>query len=143
MAVVLESRLRRMQVFNLPHESFCRAQCACTKLALTVIAENPRTGERAPKHLTKRIPGSLTLLALERKGGLANAVLEVPELEAAVRAGHVRVLEQTAEPSQVPSADASMSTGASMSAAPPPPAAPPQSAASPNAGGVAAQVKEP
>jgi hypothetical protein len=97
MPVTLENRQRRMQVFNLPHESFCRAQCACSELALVVIGENPRTGERAPKHVVKQIPSSLTLLSRERRRGLPVAVLEVPEVKAAIRARAVRVLEHTAD----------------------------------------------
>jgi hypothetical protein len=98
MAVVIENRLRRMQVFNLPHESYCHGPCACSELALVVLAENPRTGERAPKQVLRRIPGSLTLLSLERKSGLPNAVLDAPEVAAAIRRGAVRVLEHTSAP---------------------------------------------
>jgi hypothetical protein len=102
MPVTLESRARRMQIFHLPHDVFCRDRCACAEVAVVVVAENPRTGERAPKHLKKNVPGSITFLALERKPGLPNALLEVAEVKAAVGRGYLRIIEQTpdkAEPS--------------------------------------------
>lgn len=96
MPVTIESRLRQMQVFNLEHDSYCRADaCACSDITAIVVEENPRTGERAPRHIPKKAPGSLTLLARERKEGLPSAVLDVPDVKAAVARGHVRVVEQT------------------------------------------------
>jgi hypothetical protein len=95
MPVTLESRARRMQVFHLPHDVFCRGRCACAEVAVVVVAENPRTGERAPKHLHKKVPGSITFLALERKPGLSSAMLEVPDVKAAIGRGHLRIIEQT------------------------------------------------
>lgn len=99
MAVTLESRLRQMQVFNLNHEAYCAsATCACSQVTTVVVDENPRTGERAPRRITRRAPGSLTLLARERRDGLPNSVLTVPEVQAAIAKGHLRVVAQTADP---------------------------------------------
>ena len=96
MAVTLESRLRQMQVFNLNHEAYCAgAACACSQVTTVVVDENPRTGERAPRRITRRAPGSLTLLARERREGLPNSVLAVLEVRAAIGKGHVRVVAQT------------------------------------------------
>ncbi len=96
MAVTLESRLRQMQVFNLNHEAYCAgADCACSQVTTVVVDENPRTGERAPRRITRRAPGSLTLLAQERRDGLPNSVLAVPEVRAAIAKGHLRVVAQT------------------------------------------------
>lgn len=96
MPVTLESRLRQMQVFNLEHDAFCeKGPCVCLDITTTVLEENPRTGERAPRRITKKAPAALTLLARERQGDLPDAVLQVPEVRAAIERGHVRVVEQT------------------------------------------------
>jgi hypothetical protein len=96
MPVTIESRIRRMQVFNLEHGAFCAGgECACSDITAVVVEHNSRTGERAPRHLTKKAPASLTLLALERREGLRESILAVPELRAAIDRGHVRVVEQT------------------------------------------------
>jgi hypothetical protein len=87
-----------MQVFNLEHDAYCGAECACSDITTTVVEHNPRTGERAPRHLTKKAPASLTLLALERRAGLREAIVAVPEVRAAIEQGHVRVVEQTSPP---------------------------------------------
>lgn len=100
MAVTLESRLRQMQVFNLNHEAYCAgASCACSQVTTVVVDENPRTGERAPRRITRRAPGSLTLLARERRDGLPNSVLTVPEVRAAIAKGHLRVVAQSPDAS--------------------------------------------
>lgn len=99
MPVTLESRIRQMQVFNLDHEAYCAgAECACSDITTQVVEENPRTGERAPRQVTKRAPGSLTLLARERRDGLRDSILAVPEVRAALERGLVRIVEQTPAP---------------------------------------------
>ena len=104
MPVTLESRARRMQIFHLPHDVFCRDRCACAEVAVVVVAENPRTGERAPKHVRKKVPGSLTFLALERKPGLPSALIEVAEVKAAIGRGYLRIIEQTPDKPAAPAA---------------------------------------
>ena len=96
MPVTLESRLRQIQVFNLDHDAYCGVgACVCSDITTVVLEENSRTGERAPRRITRKAPGALTLLARERQVGLPDAVLQVPEVRAAIERGHVRVLEQT------------------------------------------------
>jgi hypothetical protein len=95
MPVTLESRSRRMQVFHLPHEVCCRDRCACAHVAVFVMAENPRTGERARKRVEKQVPSSITFLARERKENLPAALLELAEVEAAIGRGYLRILAQT------------------------------------------------
>lgn len=96
MPVTLESRIRRMQVFNLEHAAFCAgSDCACSDITAVIVEHNPRTGERAPRHVTKKAPASLTLLALERRDGLRDSIVSVPEVRAAIDRGLVRVVEQT------------------------------------------------
>lgn len=107
MPITLESRVRRMQVVNLPHEVCCRDACACTETTVVVVAENPRTGDRAPKRVTKAVPDSMTWLALERRAGLPSALLEVPDVQAALARGDLRLVEQTPEPAPVAPARAS------------------------------------
>jgi hypothetical protein len=104
MPVTLENRLRQMQVFNLDHETYCAGtECACSQVTAVVVDENPRTGERAPRRVTRRAPGSLTLLARERRQGLSESVLQVPEVRAAIERGSVRVIEQTpGRPTRIP-----------------------------------------
>jgi len=99
MPVTLESRIRRMQVFNLEHDAYCAAgECACSDITTVVVEHNSRTGERAPRHVTKKAPAALTLLALERRDGMRESIVSVPEVRAAIDRGLVRVVEQTPPP---------------------------------------------
>jgi hypothetical protein len=95
MPVTLESRVRQMQVFNLPHHVYCEESCSCSESTVTLIAENPRTGERAIRQVTRTTPDSLTLLAGERRAGLPTALLKVPEVKAAIARGRIRIVEQS------------------------------------------------
>jgi hypothetical protein len=114
-----------MQVFHLPHDVFCRDRCTCAEVAVVVVAEHPRTGERVPKHVRKKVPSSITFLALERRPSLPNALLEVTEVKAAIGRGYLRILEETPDKPAVPAAAES-----APSHSPPPAAsAPPQSPA--------------
>jgi hypothetical protein len=150
MPVTLESRTRRMQVFHLAHDIFCRGRCACSEVAVVVTAENPRTGERAPRQLRKKVPGSITLLARERKPGLPSTMLELAEVKAAIARGYLRIVEQTpddaarprAEVTPAPASDyAPESAPAAPAAAQAPPLSSPATTAS--AGGTKLPEKEP
>jgi hypothetical protein len=112
MPITLESRVRRMQVFNLPHESFCRDRCACSQTTVVITAENPRTGERARKNVSKTVPASMTLLAGERRAGLSAALLEVPDVKAAIDRGDLRLVQQTPDPAPPASAASAASAPA-------------------------------
>jgi hypothetical protein len=118
-----------MQVFHLVHDVFCRDRCACAEVAVVAVAENPRTGERAPKHLNKKVPGSITFVALERKPSLPSTVLELAQVKAAIGRGYLRVVEQTADKAAAPAAAAAVpaspahSPALAASAPPPAPAA--------------------
>jgi len=124
MPMTLESRTRRMQIFHLAHDVFCRDRCACAEVAVVVVAENPRTGERAPKHLNKKVPGSITFLALERKPSLPSAMLELTQVKAAVGRGYLRVVEQVPDKA-APAATAAVPTSPAHSPAPTTSAPPP------------------
>jgi len=120
MPVTLENRLRQMQVFNLVHEAYCReGVCACREVEAVVVEENPRTGDRAPRRVTRRAAAALTLLAREVRQGLPDTVLQVPDVRAAVARGQLRVVRQGPEtaPATGPSFDsglASLATGAPL-----------------------------
>jgi hypothetical protein len=113
MPVTLESRTRRMQVFHLAHDIFCRGRCACSEVAVVVTAENPRTGARAPRQLRKKVPGSITVLARERKPDLPSAVLELTEVKAAIARGYLRVVEHKPDDVAPPTTEATPAPAAS------------------------------
>jgi hypothetical protein len=125
MPLTLQSRARRMQVFHLPHDVWCRGRCACEEVTTVAVAENRRTGERARQQLTKKVPGSMTFLALERKQGLPAALLGIAEIKAAIDRGYLRVVEHTPDavvapvPSSGAAGAAPPSSSGSASAAPP------------------------
>jgi hypothetical protein len=119
MPVTIESRVRRMQVFNLPHHLYCKDGCACSDTTVVVFAENPRTGERVRRHASRKMPGSLTLLARERRSGLPLALLEVPEVKAAIARRSVRVIEQSPDKPATPAPAASPAKPSQPAAEPP------------------------
>lgn len=151
MPVTLESRTRRMQVFHLPHDVFCRGRCACSEVIVVVTAENPRTGERAPRQLQKKVPGSLTILARERKPGLPSAVLDLAEVKAAIARGYLRIVEQAPDDAGKATTEAtppaaSANAPSSTASAPPTeslPAAGSPGPASPKPAGARPPEKEP
>ncbi len=151
MPVTLESRTRRMQVFHLSHDVCCRGRCACSEVTVVVTAENPRTGERAPRQLQKKVPGSITLLARERKAGLPSAMLELAEVKAAVARGYLRIVEQTPDDAGRPRTEATHSAGSANAPASAPSAPPPASpaaagspaAAASSTAGATSPAKEP
>lgn len=106
MAIALRNTERRMQVFNLRHDLYCEAagRCGCAEQTVTTVDENPMTGERRPRSVKRKVPGALTLLALETQQGLHEAVLKVPEVKRAVDAGSLRVF--TLSPAQPKAASA-------------------------------------
>lgn len=108
---------RRVQVFNLPHEIMCKDKplpeapapdaseeaqaaydkaladykCNCDKAVVSTTETSP-SGDVGIRHVEKIIPKSITILARETVD-VADKVLEVPEVQAAVRAGALRVLD--------------------------------------------------
>lgn len=99
MPVTIRNMERRMKVINLPHEAFCgkAGKCSCAEKTVTTVVQDPRTGERNQVSRVKRIPSSLTILSLETRTGLPDAVLEVPEVKRGLRAGRLRVVEQRSD----------------------------------------------
>jgi hypothetical protein len=122
-----------MQVFHLPHDVCCRNRCACAEVAVVVVVENPRTGERAPQRARKKVPGAITFLALERKPGLPSALLEVAEVKAAIGRGYLRIVEQPPDKTapSVAAEHAPAHSAAPTASSPPQPPAPAANAPSP------------
>ena len=94
MTVTLTNTSGRMQVFNLPHESYCAAlgRCACRtpqppRSAVVPVRELP--GQ--PVRDRRPASASLTLPAGQAVTGLADAVLAAPDVARAVRSGVVLV----------------------------------------------------
>jgi hypothetical protein len=103
MSIVIKNMERRMRIINLPHETYCKAagRCACAKETVTTVVHDPKTGERSMVSRVKRIPSSLTILGLEAREGLPDALLEIPEVKRALRAGRLRIVEQRSESRKV------------------------------------------
>jgi hypothetical protein len=141
MPVTLESRTRRMQVFHLPHEVCCRDRCSCAEVVVFVVAEHPRTGERARKRVVKRAPGSITFLARERKPDLPAALLDLAQVKAAISRGYLRIVAQAPDVSAPPEAAAAAATPGQVASPAPgqPTSVPPSSVAHPAAPAPATQ----
>jgi hypothetical protein len=84
MTLILTNTSGRLKAFTLSHESYCaaRGRCACAT---------------TPGRDARRVPSSLTLAAGARLEGVDEAVLAVPEVARALRAGELRV-ERTPPP---------------------------------------------
>lgn len=97
--VTLENREGLIQVFNLPHERYCAAidACTCRDQTVTTMVENPATGDRTTRTVTRRLPASVTLLAGDRWAGQPAEVLRIPEIQRAVERGALRVVTPRAE----------------------------------------------
>ena len=56
------------------------------------LRERETSTDDDEKRESRKLPAALTLLALETRSGLSEAVLAVPELKRALSLGHLRVL---------------------------------------------------
>jgi hypothetical protein len=72
-----------MRVFVLAHTHYCAAHTECGCVVL-------------PGRAKRRVPSSLTLAANATVAGLPDAVLEVPEIARAVRAGELQAVRVAA-----------------------------------------------
>ena len=81
MSVSLTNTTHRMQIFHLLHGQYCAAlgTCACVVL---------------PGRESRRVAASFTLPARGTAAGLADAVLELAQVERAIRAGAIKVQRQ-------------------------------------------------
>ena len=87
MTVSLTNTSRRMRAFTLPHETYCQArgQCACSQ-----------SSGRAPR----RLASSLTLAADTACANLDDAVVAVPDIARAIRAGELRLEREPPSPAK-------------------------------------------
>ena len=81
MSVTLTNLKPRLRAFLLPHADYCGAQLACACVPV-------------PGRDARRVPSSLTLPADASVAGLSDAVLAVPEIARAVRAGELRAMRE-------------------------------------------------
>jgi len=108
---------------HLPHASYCAAsgKCACIKQEIATLVEDPSTGKRLPKRTTKLIPSTLRLMAGSTAGKLPEAVLQAPEVKAAITnklVADVTPKVKTKTKVQAPSEAAKPETAAPEGAAP-------------------------
>jgi len=89
--VKLKNNSGRVWECNLPHASFCGCgPCSCQTVRQPSIVHDPRTGNQATKELRRRVCASMTLLAGETRE-CGDNILRVPEVQAAVQRGELRV----------------------------------------------------
>jgi hypothetical protein len=91
--IALQEVKNRMQVFNLPHEVFCKARkaCVCKQEYHERIKEDLAKGERWRKRERIRICKSVTLMPRGYSEPLPSEVLECPEIKSAIDRQYVRV----------------------------------------------------
>ena len=84
--VILVEKLGRSLTFNLPHEIYCaaRGECSC-RWAWLRLAVLDRQGNRKPKKVRRRICDSRMILANGQSEELPRAVLDLPEIQGALR----------------------------------------------------------
>lgn len=91
--VQLVERQGRLQAFNLPHDAYCAevGECHCQRVVVRLAAQDKRTGERRVRPVERLTCASLTLAPHERSAWLPAAVLDCPEVRAAINAKPRRV----------------------------------------------------
>lgn len=83
--VILVEKLGRSLTFNLPHDSCAaRGGCSC-RWAWLRLAVLDRQGKRMPKKVRRRICDSVMILANGQSEELPRSVLELPEVQGALR----------------------------------------------------------
>lgn len=108
-------------VFNLPHAFACSEDaCTCTRTKVGVEEHNPKTGDRAIRHVNRRLGASITLFPkghrdagkdakwLDRVTDLPPHVRRVPEIANALRAGKIAIDDQVPAAPTTPAADAAV-----------------------------------
>lgn len=101
--VTLTNREKRMQVFNIPcrkPRGECPGDDFCQRVETQLVAET-QDGVSGTRTVSRRLPGSITLLA----GAVAVVpgwVASSPEVKAALDRGALRLLQHTAEATPSP-----------------------------------------
>jgi len=87
--ITLINKQKRMRVFNLDHPTFDD----CSSMMPLVVIEESRDGQRLPRRIRKKVCGSLTLTAGEKRHGFPDQIVKVPQIEQAIRAGTLQALK--------------------------------------------------
>lgn len=89
--ITIQNLRYRMLTFTLPHELACAESCGCLKQARRVSVRDPATGHVGQKIEELVHPATLTLPAREASEPLPDALERAPEIEAAARAGDIKI----------------------------------------------------
>lgn len=74
-----------MQVFNLPHESYCSdGECRCVELKQHLAVHDGTTGAEGTAERNVELAASITFLAGESKGDLPDTILDCPDVKGAI-----------------------------------------------------------
>jgi len=95
MATTLINKKKRKRTFILDHPFFDDQG----RTMNMVVSHQTRDGRLMPKRIRKRVPGSMTLLAGEKRHGLPDQIIKVPQIAKAIREKtlvFLRVREETA-----------------------------------------------
>ena len=80
MATTLINKQKRKRTFILDHPSFA-SQGRAMNMTMT---QTTRDGRKLPKRVKKWVPGSMTLLAGEKRHGLPDQIIKVPQIAKAL-----------------------------------------------------------
>lgn len=85
------NRTKKIQVYNIPCPPDCDGkECLCTVQEMRSI-QDAKDGERGIRVFDKRLPGSITFLAGEKKNLKAH-FLTAPDVKRAIDRGDLRLL---------------------------------------------------
>lgn len=87
--VTLINKEKRMRVFNLDHPTFADR----ATIMNMIVVEEARDGRRLPRRIRKSVCGSLTLLPKEKKHGLPDQIIKVPQIDRAIKEGSLAFLK--------------------------------------------------
>jgi hypothetical protein len=118
MAIILISKKKRMQVFNLDS----RAMMARSKRVKTIVMMPHRSGAKYPKEISKRIPDSLTVPAMAKVrtfsdgSYLPDDIVDVPCIAAAIGRRELRAVKWDSTQAEKVKAKASKKVGGKAAA---------------------------
>lgn len=92
--VIIEGRVARMQVFNLPHDVYCKAMgvCSCSEqmVSKTVYSQIDK-GQMRHSQLVKKLINSSLTVRFRQRVAVPRAVLACPEIKVALERKWLRV----------------------------------------------------
>lgn len=115
MATTVENLGRRPVVIELDHQTFRKSAYGYRKHDVRTTELNAKVGTYVKRKHDKFLPGTLTLLGGEKKSGLPDDIIRVPDVQAHRRNGRIRITAEEEQPakesSPQPEAKASSSAG--------------------------------